>query len=434
MVVGPLAGVPARVSASRFARNVVRLATANLLAQSALLLSAPLLTRIYTPEDFGTLGVFMAVASIGLAFGTARFEWSMPNPTSPTQASALLLFGALALGLTIIGVVAGLFTAHCAPLPTVWGRPAPVWWLLPVVLAGSGLLQLLQAWHVRGAELRSLSAATLLQSCSHVLTVVAAGLVFGATAGVWGLLAGVMVGAWTGALSLWRSASGLRASLRLLTRRRIATTWHRYRGQAAWSTLAASLNTLSLAVIPLMLARHYSVAEVGFYALTQRIAFGPIGMITAAVRQSFWAEAAQLARTDAPALRTLYLRSMRRLGWVALLVACAALAGPLYMGPIFGTQQWQESGWVLAASVPMLVGQVVASPLSHLEVHGKQHWQAGWDLLRFVALLVSIEWAGRSAAPLAEAVLWLSMIVGLMYVALVQLNLRALSLGRSQRA
>lgn len=422
------------MSGSRFARNVVRLATANVLAQSVLLLSAPLLTRIYTPENFGALGVFMAIASIGLAFGTGRLEWSMPNPRSATQASALLLLGALALGLTSLAVVAGLITAHWARLPTAWGTLGLVWWLLPVVLAGSGLLQLLQAWHVRGAELRSLGAATLLQSCSQVLTVVAAGLVFGPTAGVWGLLAGVLVGAWTGVASLWRSASGLRASLHLLTRRRLATTWRRYRAQSGWSTLAASLNTLSLAVIPLMLARHYSVAEVGFYALTQRIAFGPIGMITAAVRQSFWAEAALLARSDLPALRVLYLRSMRRLGWVAFLVACAASAGPLYMGPIFGVQQWQESGWVLAASVPMLVGQVVASPLSHLEVHGKQHWQAAWDLLRFVALLASIEWAGRHAIPLAEAVLYLSVIVGLMYVALMQLNLRALSLGRSRRA
>ena len=208
----------------------------------------------------------------------------------------------------------------------------------------------------------------------------------------------------------------------------MGAAWRRYRGQAAWSTLAASLNTLSLAVIPLMLARHYSVAEVGFYALTQRVAFAPIGLVTGAVRQSFWAEAAQFGRSDAPALRVLYQGSMRRLAWFALLVACAAIAGPLYVGPIFGAEQWQDAGWVLAASVPMLVGQVVASPLSHLEVHGKQHWQAAWDLVRLVALLVTIEWAGRAALPLAEAVLGLSLVLGLMYIVLVQSNLRALSL------
>jgi O-antigen/teichoic acid export membrane protein len=417
-----------RVKGSRFAGNVTRLASANLLAQALLLVSAPLLTRMYTPADFGALGVFVAVTSIGLAFCTARFEWSIPNPRSAAQGAALLLLGVAVLALTSICIVAGLLAAAIGRVSSPWALGDGIWWLLPVAIAGGGFLQLLQSWHVRDGELRSMSRAALLQSCSHVLTVLGLGWALGPAGGVWGLLAGALVAAWTGAAALWFSAPGLALACKRLNRRRIVTAWRRYRGQAAWSTLAASLNALSLAVIPLMLARHYSVMEVGFYALTQRIAFAPIGLITGAVRQSFWAEAAQFRRSDAPALRTLYRNSTRRLAWFALLVACIAIAGPLYVGPIFGSQQWESAGWVLAASVPMLVGQVVVSPLSHLEVHGRQNWQAGWDLVRFVALLVTIEWVGSAALPLTEAVLVLSLVVGFMYAVLVQLNLRALAL------
>jgi O-antigen/teichoic acid export membrane protein len=425
-VTGPWPAWRARLGGSRFARNVLRVAGANALAQALLLVSAPLLTRLYAPGDFGVLGVFMALASIGMAFATARLEWSMPNPRSPTQAAALLACGVLLLAAVCVALAAGLPWLPPAWLPPDWREIRPALWLLPVVLAGHGLVQLLQAWHVRGAELRALGQVKLWQSAAQVAVALGAGLALGAAGGPWGLLAGAVAGAWVGALGLGWHAQGLRRARRRLSARRLALSWRRYRGQAAWSTLAASLNTLSLTVVPLLLARHYSAAEVGYYALMQRVAFGPVGVVGNAVRQSFWAEAAQRARSDPGALRALYLRSARRLAWFALPVALAALAGPWVVGPLFGAAQWQAAGWVLAASVPMLVGQLVVSPLSHLEVHGRQRWQALWDAVRLVLLVGVVEWQGRAGAPLAQAVFWLSALLGLMYLALFRLNLLAL--------
>jgi hypothetical protein len=113
---------------------------------------------------------------------------------------------------------------------------------------------------------------------------------------------------------------------------------------------------------------------------------------------------------------------------VAVPLALLALAGPMYVGPLFGTDQWAEAGWVLAASVPMLVGQVVASPLSHLIIHRRQPWQAAWDLARLLALSVVIEVMGRQGASLVTTIFGLSTVMALMYVVLYWMNLRALAL------
>ncbi|MDH5340463.1 MAG: oligosaccharide flippase family protein [Rubrivivax sp.] len=411
---------------SRFARNVGRVAGANVLAQGLLLASAPLLTRLYRPEDFGALGVFMALVSLGMAFATARLEWSLPNPRSPTQAAALLACGLAVLGGVCALIATALPWAPQALLPADWRGLSGTLWLLPWVLAGQGLVQLLQAWHVRGAELGPLSRVKLLQSAAQVAVALLAALSLGAAAGVWGLLAGALAGAWAGAIGLGLLASGLGPAWRRLSRLRIAAAWRRYRGQAGWSTLAAVLNTLSLTAVPLLLARHYGAAEVGYYALMQRVAFGPIGLVGSAVRQSFWAEAAQQARRDPATLRALFLRSTRRLGLLAIPVAALALAGPWIVGPLFGAAQWQGAGWVLAASVPMLLGQMVVSPLSHLEVHGRQRGQAAWDGARLFLLIAAVEWQGRTEAPLAQTVLCLSSVLGLMYLVLYRMNLRAL--------
>lgn len=405
---------------SRFARNVWLVARANLLAQALPVLAAPLLTRLYGPAAFGELALFAAALSLALAVATARLDWSLPNARSRPMAAALLALGAAALGLCCLLLALGLWWWPVAGL-----SKAAAWLLVPA-LAGAGLQQLVSAWHVRGAELAGVGRAKVMQSVANVGVSLAAAPLL--PAGPWGLLLGVLAGAWAGLGTLWRTAQGLRAALRSLTPRRLAVAWHRFRAEAGWSTLVSACNAASFAAVPLLLARHYDAAEVGFYALMQRVALGPVGLVGQAVSQSFWSESARLVREDPPALARLYAGTTRRLLWLSLPLALLALAGPWYVGPIFGAAQWSGAGIVLAACVPMLVGQVAISPLSHLVIHRRQHWQAAWDVARLAALALAIETAGRSGAPLAGAVLALSCVMGAMYAVLWALNRHALAL------
>lgn len=415
------------VGRSRFARNFLQVARANLLAQALPLLAAPLLTRLYEPADFGALAVFAAGLGVCLAVGTGRFDWSVPNARSSGMAAALLMLGAMLLGALTIAV--GLVMLFGAPaLPASWRHLGAAGWLLPLALLGGGLQQLLQAWHVRDAELSAVGRAKVTQSIATVgVSLAAAPLLAAAGAmGAMGLVGGVLAGSWAGLWTLWARTEALKRALTRLTVQRVASAWRRFRAEAAWSTLASLANTLSFALVPLLLARHYGVAEVGYYALMQRVALGPIGLIGAAVSQSFWAEAAQLMRSDPAALARLYKRSTLRLAWVALPLSLLALAGPWYVGPLFGSGQWADAGWVLAASVPLLIGQAVASPLSHLVIHRKQHWQATWDAVRMLVLAVAIEASAWAGLGFSWIVFVVSLVMAAMYLVLVLMNLRAL--------
>ena len=417
----------ARRVGSRFASNLASVVVANALAQAVTLGAAPVLSRLYGPEAFGAYGLFLAWVGIGLAVITARVEWLVPNPRSSTQAAALFSIGLFCTGLGVALSVMLLAGLPSSLWPGGWLQAIGLVWLLPGVLAGSGLQQLLQAWHVRNADLAAASRMKLLLSVVNVAVAVSFGLAMLPGATAVGLAAGLLAGACAASLGLLQRAQGLGAALRRLSVRRVAATWRRFRGQVAWSTLAALLNTLSLAAVPLMLSRHHSVADVGFYTLVQRIAFVPAGLVGSAVRESFWAEAARRARSDPAGVRALFLASLRRLGLLAMVAAVFGLAGPLWVGPLLGVEQWAGAGQVLAACVPMLVGQITVSPLSHLEVHGKQQWQAAWDAVRLVTLVGVIEVAGRSGTGLTVTVLAQSLVMGAMYGVLLLLNLRALS-------
>ena len=59
-----------QLRASTFFRNVATLVSGSALAQLVGLACAPILTRLYTPEDFGLLGIFMAVSAVAATIAT----------------------------------------------------------------------------------------------------------------------------------------------------------------------------------------------------------------------------------------------------------------------------------------------------------------------------------------------------------------------------
>lgn len=407
---------------SRFTRNVWHITLANVAAQALPVLAAPLLTRLYTPADFGTLAIFMSILSIVLAAGTARFDWSVPHARSQNSAAALIALGGIVL--TVFTIVLALaWWLGRSLLPDSLQSLSTAGWLIPLALLGAGMQQLLHAWYIRCADLAPVGHAKITQSLATTIVSLCS-----AYLGLWGLIMGVLAGAWAGLGHLLRHTATLPRLLHRLNAQRIIIVGRRFYKEAAWSTLASVANTASFAVIPLMLARHFNAMEVGYYMLMQRVALGPISLIGGAVSQSFWAEAAHLVHNNAAALTRLYRRSIMRLAWISLPLALLALGGPFYVGPVFGDAQWAEAGWVLAASVPMLLGQTVASPLSHLTIHRKQHWQALWDVSRVILLMITIETLGNAGANLTLSVLGLSSIMGVLYVVLVFLNLQALTI------
>jgi O-antigen/teichoic acid export membrane protein len=408
---------------SRFRQNFVKVAKANLLAQALSLIAAPFLTRLYTPADYGTVALFSSLLGILLAFATLRFDWSVPNATSRTQAVALLVIGFLALTMVSITtfIVLWLFGSNW----TFWQGfqvLGPYLLLLPVALVGSGLHQLMQAWFVREANLTAVSRTKITQSVAGTGLNIVGGVL---RLGAWGLIVSSVVAAWVGIGTLLRHATGLRAGLARLSVTKIKISWLRFWRESVLSTFVALINTASLTVTPLLLAQFYSTAEVGWYALMLRLAIVPIGMFTVAIGQSFWSEAASLVKTDRAALRRLYLRSSKRLALLALPVVVVCLLGPLYVGFVFG-EEWAYAGYILAALTPLLFGQIVVSPLSHLVVHRKQHWQLIWDIVRFVLVFLVLMMMGRSQASFALLILVISSINLVMYGLVFLLNLKCL--------
>ena len=65
---------------SEFSQNVLTLMTGTTLAQAIPIIISPILTRIYTPEDFGLLALFLSITNIIGSVANGRYELAIMLP------------------------------------------------------------------------------------------------------------------------------------------------------------------------------------------------------------------------------------------------------------------------------------------------------------------------------------------------------------------
>src|SRR5690606_29477155 len=90
---------------SNFARSVSILVGGTAGAQLITIAATPLLTRLYTPNDFGVLAVYMSVLALFTVVASLRYELAIPLPESDDDAIHIVV---LCLFITLLMTVLSL--------------------------------------------------------------------------------------------------------------------------------------------------------------------------------------------------------------------------------------------------------------------------------------------------------------------------------------
>lgn len=417
-----------RLGQNSFVRSVAVLAGGTAAGQALAVLAAPLLTRLYGPEAFGYLGVYMAVLGVLVTVASLRYQVAIPLPERNESAMNLLVlsFAALLAVTALVTLLLALFGAAFARLLGAEAL-APYLWLVPLGLLGAGVYQVLSYWAIRTEAFGALARTKLTQALGTLAAQLGLGFL---TGGAFGLLAGDALGRAAGSGTLLRAARA-RSDWRPrhITRRGLAEVARRYRRFPLLSSGSALLNSLGLQLALLLVTALYSPAIAGHFTLTQRIVGIPMMLVGTAVSQVYLAEAVK-QRRHAAALRRLYLRSSLRLLLIGLApIALLALVGPALFAFVFGAE-WLEAGRYARALAPMFLAQFVVVPLSQtLNVLERQDLQFGWDATRLLLVLGAFALGQRLSLPPIGTLALYSASGTLAYLALFGLSYRALGAG-----
>jgi O-antigen/teichoic acid export membrane protein len=394
-----------RLAGSAFARSVGVLASGTAAGQLLIILASPALTRLYRPADFGAFAVFGAALFTLLQIASLRYEWAILLPERDDRAADLL---ALSLGLaTAVPAALELAVLLAGERFVRWTNTpelGPWLWLLPVSLWAAGIYQALSQWAIRHREFQPIARSQVSQNLARVVCQVGLGFLPGGGFGAMGLVVGDVVGRWSGAAGLaLRIRRGTPPRLGAATAAGMAAEARRYRRFPFLSGGASLLNQAGLQLTPVLLAALWGAQAAGWYALGQRVVALPLVMVGYSIAQVYAGHASDLARSDAPALRRLFLRTAGSLGLIgAVPFGLLAAFGPRLFGLVFGAD-WAETGRYFQVLAPLCLAQFVVVPLSQtLAILERQSLQLAWDSLCLL-LMVGL-FAGAARAGLAPLV------------------------------
>jgi O-antigen/teichoic acid export membrane protein len=343
-----------------FFRDVAKLSIGTIGGRLITLAALPIATRLYTPEHFSLLAVYLAVVStLGVA-ACLRLEIAIPIVDDDDVAANLL-----AVSLAALALVFGIAVVVVLTLPeliTQWlGNPGieAYLWLIPFGVILSGGYSAFQSWTTRARRFERLARTRVHQAAIGTGTILALG-----WAGVapLGLLLGSILNIGAGGLNLAMQARRQdRQSFRAITFRGMQESLSQYRRYPIFSTPEAMFNVASLQ-LPILLIAAQGGAEVGYLMLAMQLMTAPMALLGQSISQVYASRASEAKREGR--LSQLTMKIMVRLmliGFAPLILA--GVLAPIVFPWIFGAD-WARAGEIVAWLVPWIALQFVASPVS----------------------------------------------------------------------
>jgi O-antigen/teichoic acid export membrane protein len=403
-------------------RGVSRIAAGSIAGQGLVMLSYPLLTRLFDAGEFGLLTVFTSVVTIISVGATATLERAIPIPQGDPEAADVAWTALAAVALTsVLTAVVGLVAA--APIAELLGVPqlAQYWWLIVFTVFAVGAYLVLSEWMVRTRSYGALGRRNLLQGVGQTATQVTLGLMQIRPVG---LLLGLGIGRLCGLGGLLSSGGLLRQPRPTMAGLR--RTLRRYRRFPMLTLPSALVNSAGLEAPLLVIAAYYGDARAGLLGLTIRVFSAPTAIIGQAIDQVFTGESSAAIREPTGTLTRLLRHTAARLLIIGVLpTAILVVAGPWLFGLVFGPT-WTEAGDYARILAFAYLAQFVVNPISGvLQLLERQGQSLAWAAMRLVLTVSGPAVCGVMGAPVVVAIAALSIGHVLSYLLMYVLSLRA---------
>jgi O-antigen/teichoic acid export membrane protein len=344
-----------------FVRSVLVLGGGTAGSQAILILSAPLLTRLYSTEAFGVLAVFMAFLSTISVVSSLRYELAIPIAEDEEEAVHVVVLAFL-VALTISALTLLIVALFRNPIASAVNVPALAnyLWLLPVSLLLLSTYQIFNYWAIRVKAFRAIARTKLTQAVSS-MAIQIGGAAFGSLA----LIVGNVAGQGVGMTSLGALAIKSRWHMFRHTEvKDICWTAKRHSKFPFFATWGGLLNVVGAQLPPILFAVFFSPAIAGLYALANRVLSLPMTLVGKAIGNVFLSKASS-ARRDGN-IEVLVSQVHENLAKIAMPpTLLLAILGPDLFAWFFGPE-WREAGVFARLMAPMLYFQFIFSPISTL--------------------------------------------------------------------
>ncbi|MEW4922381.1 lipopolysaccharide biosynthesis protein [Algibacter sp. 2305UL17-15] len=351
------------------------------------LLIMPLLTRLYSEEEFGLFSSFLAYSAVLIVATGGRYYVAIILPKKEKE--ALKVFS-LSIILTILYTlflfIVCLIIFYCLPNSlNAYG----LIFFIPIYVGLFGLWQSFFNLSVRGKRFELTASSKVIQATGYATISSLLGFVLTPIGLVIGKISGVV-------FSLYHLKTRLKLTKETYNLKNLKEVAITYSDYPKYSILPTFLDTLSIQSLVFLIGYYYTQTELGFYGLTNMCLMAPLGLVGISFRDVFYQRITHLINAEQiKEAKNFFLKSTLILASIGVFIgAVLFFMGEPVFSLVFG-EKWSMSGKLASILSISLIFKLTVSPLSSVlnatnNVRTISLWQTIYFVTTFSTLLLTI--------------------------------------------
>lgn len=328
---------------SNFGKNVIMITGGTAIAQILTIIVSPIITRMYSPDDYGILTVYTAILGMISLLGALSYDSAIPIADDDESVSNILFLCIIIILLltSIIFIVLMFFGKYILNL-----FDAEILfkyrYYIPLGFLVTGIYNILTNLALRRKDFKAITKTKLSQSISGNITKVILGITsFGPIGLILGTILGQSAGITTLAKPILKSNKSIFKSV---NKKEILRNLKRYINFPLYSAPTIFLLSISSQIPVIFISGLYGADTAGLYGLALNITFLPMTFIGKSVQDVFYGEAASIGKKDPLMIKDLSNKLLKKLIIIGLIpIIILVFWGPDIFSIVFG-KEWYWAG------------------------------------------------------------------------------------------
>jgi len=366
-----------------FKKNILTMLSGSIFSQIIIVISSPILTRLFSTEEIGIFTVFLTVSSLLIPIANFRYDLVLVKENDKRVLNELIRI-CFTFSYILIVAVTLLIFIYSFNNRYFLGVNIYFFYLLIPVIYFSSINNVINSLSNKVKYYNLMSKVLIFKALSLTFLQILMGIF---KVGEIGLIATYVVSLTVGYVVMSNKISKeFPISFQYSFNKKVIT---KYIDQLRYSTPSILLNSLSFSLIIFIITILYSSHEVGLYSMTTRILGLPITVISIAFSKVFYEKAIEYFQKYGE-FRSIYLKSTLLLVSLSFpLFILLSFISPLIF-EIFLGENWREAGEYVAYLAPYYAIRLVVSCLSlSIVVINKQKFELVLQSLFIFSSVVS---------------------------------------------
>ncbi|MBL0686303.1 MAG: oligosaccharide flippase family protein [Sulfurospirillum sp.] len=379
---------------SEFLRDVLILMSGTTIAQIIPISISPILTRLYTPEDFGVFALFVAIVGLMAVTASAGYEQAILIPNYDKYAINILVLGFFLVCFTVIFAYLLIFLFKENILNLLNSSLLGDWlYIAPVTVFFVGLFNLLRNYNIRKKHYKDIAKAMVIKSTVLAIIQITIGIL---KSGFTGLILGQVFAQLFANIKLMTNIVKNKALLSSISLNKVFAVARKYKNFPKYNMPHSLLNTLSASLPIYIFTSFFGSTVAGYYSLALIAVFVPMAIVASSTAHVYSQKATELYN-GGENIYSFTIKIIKLLIKIFFIPYCIFIFFAPHIFKFIFSKEWTDVGiYIQILSVYIFLNFIV-SIISYIPMIKKLQKKAVTiSIIHFIILFISLYFTAKT--------------------------------------